>query len=163
MVDWVGWLVSHGDFRSVALCRWLQACVVVELLQHRVIPRMEANLANISNKMWRGIAPKGGALQIDLEMTQQEVWSPRMLACHDAIFIYSCKFLNLAPCSLRLVHSPYYLFSLFFSPFCFCLLQFLDGFLLQSHALVKEVLQFFDTYQPTLTELTEPTHIGHVV
>jgi hypothetical protein len=36
---------------------------------------MEANLANISNKMWRGIAPKGSALQIDLEMTQQEVRS----------------------------------------------------------------------------------------
>jgi hypothetical protein len=59
----------------VAIARWLQASVVVELLQHRLIPRMEANLANISNKMWRGIAPKSSALQIDLEMTQQEVRS----------------------------------------------------------------------------------------
>jgi hypothetical protein len=41
--------------------------------------------------------------------------------------------------------------------------QFLDGYLDQSHALVKEVLEFFNNYQPTLTELTEPTHIGHVV
>jgi hypothetical protein len=41
--------------------------------------------------------------------------------------------------------------------------QFLDGYLDQSHALVKEVLHFFETYQPTLTELTEPTHIGYLV